>query len=195
MLICSNSLSRAADCRSSGKSACCYAQADAKSADFLFDEIATRLARGPVRLGVFVQLAVPRQDSELEYAADGGPPPTLAFAMTSRGAAARDRRRALPCEVLPMELGQAFESELTKPRQERQGRIPQVSRQPQEAISASWMMSEGSIFAGTLRSSRLRPAGEVDRDAWPGWLLRNGVAPVGPFDQSISVVVGRGHGV
>ena len=32
-------------------------QAAAKSADFLFDEIGPRLARGPVRLGVFVQLA------------------------------------------------------------------------------------------------------------------------------------------
>jgi catalase len=33
------------------------AQAAAKSADFHFDEIGPRLARGPVRLGVFVQLA------------------------------------------------------------------------------------------------------------------------------------------
>jgi catalase len=32
-------------------------QAAAKSADFLFDEIGPRLARGPVRIGVFVQLA------------------------------------------------------------------------------------------------------------------------------------------
>jgi catalase len=32
-------------------------QAAAKSSDFLFDEIGPRLARGPVRLGVFVQLA------------------------------------------------------------------------------------------------------------------------------------------
>jgi catalase len=32
-------------------------QAAAKSADFLFDEIGQRLARGPARLGVFVQLA------------------------------------------------------------------------------------------------------------------------------------------
>src|SRR5207244_1716720 len=32
-------------------------QAAAKSADFLFDEIGPRLARGPARLGVFVQLA------------------------------------------------------------------------------------------------------------------------------------------
>src|ERR1700746_577973 len=32
-------------------------QAAAKSADFLFEEIGARLARGPVRLGVFVQLA------------------------------------------------------------------------------------------------------------------------------------------
>src|SRR5262249_9122677 len=32
-------------------------QAAAKSADFLFDEIGPRLARGPVRLGVSVQLA------------------------------------------------------------------------------------------------------------------------------------------
>src|SRR5262249_23718773 len=32
-------------------------QAAAKSPDFLFDEIGPRLARGPVRLGVFVQLA------------------------------------------------------------------------------------------------------------------------------------------
>ena len=32
-------------------------QAAAKSADFLFEEIGPRLARGPVRLGVFVQLA------------------------------------------------------------------------------------------------------------------------------------------
>ena len=32
-------------------------QAAAKSADFLFDEIGPRLAKGPVRLGVFVQLA------------------------------------------------------------------------------------------------------------------------------------------
>ena len=32
-------------------------QAAAKSADFLFDEIGPRLARGPIRLGVFVQLA------------------------------------------------------------------------------------------------------------------------------------------
>src|SRR5947208_8920869 len=32
-------------------------QAAAKSANFLFDEIGPRLARGPVRLGVFVQLA------------------------------------------------------------------------------------------------------------------------------------------
>jgi len=32
-------------------------QAATKSADFLFDEIGPRLARGPVRLGIFVQLA------------------------------------------------------------------------------------------------------------------------------------------
>jgi catalase len=32
-------------------------QAASKSADFLFDEIGPRLARGPIRLGVFVQLA------------------------------------------------------------------------------------------------------------------------------------------
>ena len=34
----------------------------AKSANFLFDEIGERLARGPVRLGVFVQLAEPGDD-------------------------------------------------------------------------------------------------------------------------------------
>src|SRR5262249_14399097 len=33
------------------------AQAAAKSANFLFEEIGARLARGPARLGVFVQLA------------------------------------------------------------------------------------------------------------------------------------------
>jgi catalase len=36
--------------------------ATAKSANFLFDEIGERLARGPVRLGVFVQLAEPGDD-------------------------------------------------------------------------------------------------------------------------------------
>jgi catalase len=36
--------------------------AAAKSADFLFDEIGRRLAEGPVRLGVFVQLAAPGDD-------------------------------------------------------------------------------------------------------------------------------------
>lgn len=34
-------------------------QASQKSANFLFDEIGPRLARGPVRLGIFVQLAEP----------------------------------------------------------------------------------------------------------------------------------------
>src|SRR5207245_7148365 len=33
--------------------------AAAKSANFLFDEIGERLARGPIRLGVFVQMAEP----------------------------------------------------------------------------------------------------------------------------------------
>ncbi len=37
-------------------------QAAAKSANFLFDEIGQRLARGPARLGVFVQLAGPGDD-------------------------------------------------------------------------------------------------------------------------------------
>jgi catalase len=37
-------------------------QAAAKSADFLFDEIGPRLARGPVRLGLFVQLAAEGDD-------------------------------------------------------------------------------------------------------------------------------------
>ncbi len=37
-------------------------QAGAKSPDFLFDEISQRLARGPVRLGVFVQMAEPEDD-------------------------------------------------------------------------------------------------------------------------------------
>jgi catalase len=37
-------------------------QAAAKSADFLFDEIGPRLARGPIRLGVFVQLAADGDD-------------------------------------------------------------------------------------------------------------------------------------
>jgi catalase len=36
--------------------------ATAQSANFLFDEIGERLARGPVRLGVFVQLAEPGDD-------------------------------------------------------------------------------------------------------------------------------------
>jgi len=36
--------------------------AAAKSANFLFDEIAERLARGPIRLGVFVQIAEPADD-------------------------------------------------------------------------------------------------------------------------------------
>ncbi len=37
-------------------------QAAAKSPDFLFDEISQRLARGPVRLGVSVQMAEPEDD-------------------------------------------------------------------------------------------------------------------------------------
>ena len=37
-------------------------EAAAQSADFLFDEIGQRLAQGPVRLGVFVQLAAPGDD-------------------------------------------------------------------------------------------------------------------------------------
>jgi catalase len=36
--------------------------AAAKSANFLFDEIGERLARGPIRLGVFVQMAEPGDD-------------------------------------------------------------------------------------------------------------------------------------
>jgi catalase len=36
--------------------------ATAKSANFLFDEIGERLARGPIRLGVFVQMAEPGDD-------------------------------------------------------------------------------------------------------------------------------------
>jgi catalase len=36
--------------------------AKAKSADFLFDEIGPRLAKGPVKLGVFVQMAEPGDD-------------------------------------------------------------------------------------------------------------------------------------
>src|SRR5437588_8732369 len=38
------------------------AEAAKKSPDFLFDEIGPRLARGPVRLGVFVQVAGPGDD-------------------------------------------------------------------------------------------------------------------------------------
>ena len=37
-------------------------QAAAKSKDFLFDEIGPRLAKAPVKLGVFVQLAEPGDD-------------------------------------------------------------------------------------------------------------------------------------
>jgi catalase len=37
-------------------------EAAAKPASFLFDEMAPRLARGPVRLGVFVQMAAPGDD-------------------------------------------------------------------------------------------------------------------------------------
>src|SRR6185295_8147096 len=36
--------------------------ATAKSANFLFDEIGERLPRGPIRLGVFVQMAEPGDD-------------------------------------------------------------------------------------------------------------------------------------
>jgi catalase len=38
------------------------AAAAAKSATFLFDELGQRLASGPVRLGVFVQIAAPEDD-------------------------------------------------------------------------------------------------------------------------------------
>jgi catalase len=38
------------------------ADAAGKSADFLFDEINHRLARGPIRLGIFVQMAAPGDD-------------------------------------------------------------------------------------------------------------------------------------
>ena len=37
-------------------------EAAGKSANFLFDEIGPRLAQGPIRLGVFVQLAEPGDD-------------------------------------------------------------------------------------------------------------------------------------
>jgi catalase len=37
-------------------------EAAAKSENFLFDEIAQRLARGPIKLGVFVQMAEPGDD-------------------------------------------------------------------------------------------------------------------------------------
>jgi catalase len=37
-------------------------EAAARPEDFLFDEIAPRLARGPIRLGVFVQMAAPGDD-------------------------------------------------------------------------------------------------------------------------------------
>jgi len=39
------------------------AEAAAKSANFLFDEIGQRLAAGPVKLGVFVQIAEPGDDA------------------------------------------------------------------------------------------------------------------------------------
>jgi catalase len=80
------------------------ADAAGKSPNFLFDEIGERLARGPVRLGVFVQMADPGDD-----VADAGTPwpagrteiPFGTITLTSRVDDQTPERRKLIFDPLP----------------------------------------------------------------------------------------------
>lgn len=74
-------------------------QAALKSANFLFDEIGPRLARGPARLGVFVQLAAPGDDvtnSSVPWPADRTEVPFGQITLTARvDDSAPDRRKII----------------------------------------------------------------------------------------------------
>jgi catalase len=79
-------------------------QAAAKSADFLFDEIGPRLARGPVRLGVFVQLAGDSDnvtDSSMAWPEGRTEVPFGTIALTARVDETEPQRRKIIFDPLP----------------------------------------------------------------------------------------------
>jgi catalase len=79
-------------------------QAAAKSADFLFDEIGQRLARGPVRLGVFVQLAGDGDDvtdSSVAWRKDRTEIPFGTITLTGREDDAEPVRRKIIFDPVP----------------------------------------------------------------------------------------------
>jgi catalase len=79
-------------------------QAAAKSANFLFDEIDERLARGPIRLGVFVQLAGAGDDvtdASVAWPQDREEVPFGTIALTSRVDDAEPERRKIIFDPVP----------------------------------------------------------------------------------------------
>ena len=100
-------------------------------------------------------------------------------------------------EVMPMKLGQTFQGELTEPRQERQGRILQVGREPQGGVCKRLLDDVRRV--DPRGQPPVEPAGDQSAKsvAMPGQdgRLRERVAPACPLDQSVSVVDGRGHEV
>jgi catalase len=79
-------------------------QAAARSPDFLFDEIGPRLARGPVRLGVFVQLAGDGDDvadSSVPWPADRTEVPFGTITLSARVDDREPERRKIIFDPIP----------------------------------------------------------------------------------------------
>src|SRR5205823_13537172 len=79
-------------------------QAATKSADFLFDEIGQRLARGPARLGVFVQLAGDgddETDASLPWPESRAEIPFGTITLTSRVDDTEPERRKIIFDPIP----------------------------------------------------------------------------------------------
>lgn len=80
------------------------AQAAAKSPNFLFDEIDQRLARGPVRLGVWVQFAGPGDDvtnASVAWPADRTETPFGTITLTARADDLAPERRKIIFDPIP----------------------------------------------------------------------------------------------
>ncbi|HEX5269295.1 MAG TPA: catalase family peroxidase [Gemmataceae bacterium] len=80
------------------------AQAAAKSADFLFEEIDGRLAKEPVRLGVFVQMAGPRDDvtdATVAWPEDREEVPFGTITLTARVDDSEPERRKIIFDPIP----------------------------------------------------------------------------------------------
>jgi catalase len=122
-------------------------QSAAKPADFLFEEIGPRLARGPVRLGVFVQLASDGDDvtdSSVPWPESRKDVPFGTITLTERVDDKEPERRKIIFDPLPRIDGiDSSGDPLTEVRSE----IYLLSGRRRRAASA-----QGSVESGTKKS-------------------------------------------